>query len=296
MNIPDDFIKVVKEQEATYPKVNFEDLKPGDIIVSNRFSNEEERKKIPKGHRSSPFIIYQEENGELLGFCGTSKKDKYDYNHAKYYNFDLDGCGNYSFFDLCHLYKISKKMYIRYIQSLSAEELKLISNKFHKYQNNEIEYMDVVLYKGKYYVVENDCTKEKRYTLRELIIGKHRECIIIGNDHYSKLGNFIKIVKSEPVKYFDSITEDKFLKLQINSNNIQPNSVIKYNELYYYVYKVIENKLYCYRLRKTKAKKYHVTLDCGNFLISENKDKVIDILSNFDVINNSIVVARKRIK
>ncbi len=62
--------------EYTQKKDDLSDYKFGDIIWARRYSNEEEKATIPKGHREGPYIVVESNNDYLICLYSTGTEPK----------------------------------------------------------------------------------------------------------------------------------------------------------------------------------------------------------------------------
>lgn len=237
-------------------------LKVGDVIWAKRYITEEERLKIPEGHREGPYVVVGKVFDKLnCLYCSGIEFKKVD---LDYYNLKIDN-SNYSMEKITYVHitnnvLITKDRFISKFTTLTDEDKKYLYKKMGivadkgMYWNTKIDIPKIPLETGDifcngkdFYLIVSE-TDEKFLCMKLLkkdhgfnnfiMLNQEKYYLNFSNlKHYSRQINFKRysFVDNQYLKYVLVLLQQK-LENTKRMCEISEGSLIRINETFYYVY------------------------------------------------------------
>lgn len=253
-------------------------LNVGDIIWARRYQTEEEKEKIRKGHRESPYVVIKKTKTKVYALqCTSNPHQEIKWNMLYYHlgrlNYELD---KNSYISCLSVYELKEIQFVEMIGSLNEYDLNQLKKQLYilinsdvkikpniekKYLDFKVGIGDIILYKGTRYYINSINDKEyETYRLRKNI--KKGKSILINNTYYSFIfekQEIIKIkAKYELVDTFNTGEIEminnykssylKRLEDKIFRKSLRVGAIIEYNDNMFYVYDEDDEFLFVYRI------------------------------------------------
>ncbi len=288
MNLIVNFIKkILKLKSKEKNKLNIKTLKVGDIIWAKRYTNEEDKNLIEKGHQIGPFIVLKTTDEDVLCSVGTSTIPKEEYNNI-YININNDNLYKTTYFRLKDFVSIDDNTFIRKIASITDSELNKLLSKI-KYVNKksivedlnfQLQVGDIIDYKNIYYIILD---KEDNNIFCLPIKKRYNK----GSVDSFKNVNFSSIIKlnTSNISYVDTISDMVLINLlkgqnqyltNLNNKTItQRGSVVNYDDKYYYIYGENGSNWLLFKIFKDKQKGFDSIVINNNVFYTIYEDVII---------------------
>lgn len=272
-----DFIKI-KNNDLSF-------LSVGDIIWAKRYENEEEKNKIPIGHREGPYVIIKQTKNKTYGLqCTSNPHQNVKWKHVFYaigrlsYEFNKN-----SYICTGKLYELNDSKYIKVMNHLSDKDLNnlykslyIVLHSAHKYKSNlkdsdikfNFDIGDIIKYENMRYLIY-DLNNKNYYCYGICNKNKEKNKILINNTYYTfSFMNTVTIPKKAKIELLDWLNtgelelvykkkEDILNKV---NREIKIGTIIKVESEFYYIVDVLEDKYKVYRIIGSSLGKYNSVL------------------------------------
>lgn len=253
------------------------DFNFGDIIYGKRYTNNQEKRKLPLDHRTGYFLVLNQNEKEIHCLYGTSdvpdNSSKYSYFRIDALEYDLEKDIYFSFFQSClmkeHLVlskegKLNEQDYLRIV-----DKMKRCVNK-----EDSINCGDVVKNNDKKYLVLS--SMEDKYGVLPMSSQGNTNIFFDNKDYYTSLQNFREISKNEvliklgavnaqTLQTLKSLLEKYAEEVQFHKS-MHVGSVVQ-NGNFYYIYEELENAYQAFKLasKDSKNKKRDIVINGKKF-------------------------------
>ena len=246
--------KIIEEENKELNKINLKNIKFGDIIFAKRYTCEQEKLKIPEGHREGPYIVILNNKNKLICIkgAGTYPHDEYldRYFHLSFRKYSLY---KDTYFYLKTFRIVDETNFIKKIDKLNEQDKIDLKNKIKNIHSSEynlneekvyINFLfnsgDIVLCDNKNYLIIDAANNniiaillEKTDLNQEVKFEKFTTL------DYSKVVN----LKNKSIKYINTVNNNillyvlkkykEYIENRKNSKNTQRGSIIlRQNRLY----------------------------------------------------------------
>lgn len=252
---------VLKKIEIKNDELDF--LNVGDIIQAKRYRTDEEKLKIKKGHRESPFVVIMKNKGGVYVLqCTSNPHFEIKWKMVYYYLSRLKyGFQKSTYINCTTLYKLEHIQFIEIIGRLDDADLNQLKKQIYllqerafnlkadipmKYLDFTLGVGDVVLYNDEKYFINNIIGKTfEIFKLRKNVKSKNR--ILINNTYYSFIFDEIYFLKKNKIySLVDSFNsgevalirnhKESLLSKNATNNDLRVGDLINYKNNMFYIY------------------------------------------------------------
>ncbi|MBE6140432.1 MAG: hypothetical protein E7172_02725 [Firmicutes bacterium] len=291
---------------------DIENVEIGDIIWAKRYKNHQPEPK--KSHSKGPYIVVSKCANGLICSFGTSviPDEKYEnlFYKVSQNNYPLT---KDTYFRLTYLHVIDNFRFIKLMSSFDKQDLAdlLIKLKIHGhlfYQiNSQKHYLDlylqngdIIIYKNNEYIVLNITSNE---ILATPINGSNITSYDIYNLDFSKLVIFDRntpfIIKTSlDQKLYISLLKSyqTYLKNKQKENTIQIGSIVRKNNILYYIYGKNAQDWLAFKLSKYKQNDYDVLNILNNNYYTDYKNINLNQEEKYILVDNLTEEIKEYIK
>lgn len=300
-----------KFQEQIEEFGKYKDLKFGDVIFVKRYKNEEEKQRIPIGHREGPAIVISNSDDKLLCVFGSGVEPDFNYGGNSVY--ELLG-GNYNLIKKTYfsMGKLRSLTYDRIEESfgqLKGNDLELLKKKYIMmrnrgcYKNTDSLDFDISLkvgdilrnYDYNYLILKVNKDDYSCFVLHE-VENNEPNTILIDNKYYKiNFKNPKKISKDKEAILISALEGNQLISIlkryndyldnKINQKIAQRGSLIKYDDKLYFIYGENKDKWLTFRLfSQYSTNLMNVKINYKNYYTSFSKLREINKSDEFEVL------------